>query len=76
MNRFTLIIHNKGWTVAKAIAHWDINYSTYNRRCNNPKMFNQLESMCMGLDDTQYLLSNKVNRDRLLASIAQYEGKS
>ena len=51
MNKFTSIIHGKGWTVKDAIEFWDIDYSTYNRRCNNPKMFNQLESMCKGLSN-------------------------
>lgn len=50
MNKFTLIIHNKGWSVTDACAHWNIHYDTYNARCNNPKMFNQLECMCNGLD--------------------------
>ena len=50
MNRFTLIIHNKGWTVTDACDHWAIRYATYNARCNNPKMFNQLECMCNGLE--------------------------
>lgn len=49
MNKFTLIIHNKGWTVTKACEYWGIHYDTYNKRCNNPKMHNQLESMCQGL---------------------------
>lgn len=50
MNKFTLIIHNKGWSVKDACTHWDIHYDTYNARCNNPKMFNQLECMCNGLE--------------------------
>ena len=49
LNKFTLIIHNKGWSVTAACAHWNIHYDTYNARCNNPKMFNQLECMCNGL---------------------------
>lgn len=57
MNKFTSIIHGKGWTVKDAIEFWDIDYSTYNRRCNNPKMFNQLESMCRGLKD-KYVVYN------------------
>ena len=51
MNKFTLIIHNKGWTVKDAIEYWGIRYATYNARCNNPKMLNQLECMCRGLED-------------------------
>lgn len=51
MNKFTLIIHNKGWTVNDACLYWDIRYKTYNARCNNPKMFNQLECMCNGLEN-------------------------
>lgn len=51
MNKFTLIIHNKGWTVTDACSYWGIHYDTYNKRCNNPKMFNQLESMCLGLEN-------------------------
>ena len=50
MNKFTLIIHNKGWTVKEAIKFWGIDYSTYNRRCNNERYHNQLESMCNGLE--------------------------
>ena len=51
MNKFTLIIHNKGWTVKDACASWGIRYATYNDRCNNARMFNQLECMCNGLED-------------------------
>ena len=53
MNKFTLIIHNKGWSVKDACTHWNIHYDTYNARCNNPKMFNQLECMCNGLKETK-----------------------
>ncbi len=49
MNKFTSIIHGKGWTIKEAVEHWGIDYTTYNRRCKNPKMFAQLESMCLGL---------------------------
>lgn len=58
MNKFTLIIHNKGWTVKEACEYWGIHYDTYNKRCNNTKMHNQLESMCNGLEpkgETGYL---------------------
>lgn len=51
MNKFTLIIHNKGWTVKDACEYWGIRYATYNDRCNNPRMHNQLEGMCLGLED-------------------------
>ena len=44
------MVHNKGWTVKDACAYWGIRYETFNKRCNNPKMFNQLESMCLGLE--------------------------
>ena len=33
----------------KLIKFW--NESTDNKRCNNPKMHNQLECMCKGLED-------------------------
>jgi hypothetical protein len=49
MNKFTLIIHNKGWTVKEACQHWGIRYETYNRHCNSDKFANRLESMCNGL---------------------------
>jgi hypothetical protein len=49
MNKFTLIIHNKGWTVKEACQHWGIRYETYNRHCNSEKFANRLESMCNGL---------------------------
>jgi hypothetical protein len=53
MNKFTSILHGKGWTVKEVIARWNIDYSTYNRRCNNPKMWQQLEDMCNGLENKQ-----------------------
>lgn len=49
MNRFTLIIHGRGWLVGDACKHWGIRYATYNARCNSEKMANQLEDMCRGL---------------------------
>ena len=51
MNKFTLIIHNKGWKVLDACEHWGIRYATYNARCNSDKFHNQLECMCKGLED-------------------------
>ena len=51
MNKFTLLIHNKGWKVQDACDYWGIHYDTYNKRCNSVKFHNQLESMCLGLDD-------------------------
>ena len=51
MNKYTLIIHNKGWTVKEACKHWGIRYETYNRHCNSEKFANRLESMCNGLED-------------------------
>lgn len=48
-NKFTLTIHNKGWTVKEACGYWGIDYDTYNRRCNNERFHNQLISMCEGL---------------------------
>jgi len=51
MNKFTLIIHNKGWTVKDACARWGIRYETYNKQCNKVKFHNRLECMCNGLED-------------------------
>ena len=51
MNSFTLIIHNKGWTVKEACKRWGIRYETYNRQCNTDKFTNRLEDMCKGLED-------------------------
>ena len=51
MNKHTLIIHNKGWTVKEACAHWGIRYETYNKQCNKVKFQNRLKCMCNGLED-------------------------
>ena len=51
INKFTLAIHNKGWTVTEACQFWGIHYDTYARRCKNLKFKNQLESMINGLED-------------------------
>ena len=51
MNKFTLLIHNKGWKVQDACDYWGIHYDTYNKRCNSDKFHNQLECMCLGLED-------------------------
>ena len=50
IHNFTRIIRSRGWTVDEACAHWGLLYSTYNRRCNNPKMKAQLLCMCRGLE--------------------------
>lgn len=51
IHRFTRIIRSKGWTVEEACEYWKMRTATYNARCNNPKLDNQLESMCRGLED-------------------------
>lgn len=60
MNKFTLILHNKGWKVQDACDYWGIHYDTYNKRCNNPKFHNQLESMCKGLENKHTSELNKI----------------
>jgi len=60
MNKFTLIIHNKGWKVLDACAHWGIHYDTYNKRCNSDKFHNQLECMCNGLEDKGTTLKGSI----------------
>ena len=50
MNKFTLMLHNKGWTVEAACEFWNIHYSTYARRSNNSKFYNQLECLIKGLE--------------------------
>jgi len=64
MNKFTLIIHNKGWTVKDACKHWGIRYETYNRHCNDDKFMNKLECMCKGLEDKGTILKGSL-RDYL-----------
>lgn len=51
MSRFTKIIHGRGWLVEDACKYWGIRYATYNARCNNERLWNQLECMCRGLED-------------------------
>lgn len=48
-NKFTKVIHLNGWLVKEACEYWGIAYETYNRRCNNERLKNQLISMCRGL---------------------------
>lgn len=55
MNKFTLIVHNKGWTVKAACEYWGVRYETFNKRCNSERMHNQLECMCLGLEDRSTL---------------------
>ncbi len=50
MNKFTAIIHAKGWKVKEACEHWGIRYKTYNARCNSARWDKQLEDMCNGLE--------------------------
>ena len=49
MNKFTLILHNKGWTVKDACAYWGIHYDTYSRHKEDQRFQNKLECMCLGL---------------------------
>lgn len=54
---FTIIIHNRGWTVSAACDYWGIAYTDFRRKCRrilkgnakNPNEKAQLICMCRGL---------------------------
>ena len=50
-DKFTEIIHSKGWTVWDACKHWGIRYDVWRRKCRNIKLEAQLLSMCKGLEN-------------------------
>jgi hypothetical protein len=50
-HRATRILTGKGWTVEQACFRWGMRIATYNARCNNPSLVQQLEDMCNGLED-------------------------
>jgi len=50
-DKFTEIIHGKGWTVWDACKHWGIRYDVWRRKCRNIKLEAQLLSMCKGLEN-------------------------
>jgi hypothetical protein len=47
----TRILTSKGWTIEQACERWCIRVATYNARCNNESLVQQLEDMCNGLED-------------------------
>ena len=47
---FTKLIHDRGYTVKEACEVWGIRYDVWRRKCRNPKLTNQLLSMCKGLE--------------------------
>lgn len=49
LNKFTVILRSKGWTIEDACGRWGIRIATYHDRCRNQKMHNQLRDMCTGL---------------------------
>jgi hypothetical protein len=49
----TRILTGKGWTVEQACARWGMRIATYNARCNNLSLVQQLEDMCNGLENKQ-----------------------
>lgn len=50
-HKATRILTAKGWIVQDACDRWSMRIATYNARCNNPKLIQQLEDMCNGLED-------------------------
>ncbi len=50
MNKFTLLLHQKGWTVKDACGHWRITPQTYHKHVNNESLHNRLWAMCKGLE--------------------------
>lgn len=58
-NRFTEIIHKRGWKVQDACAYWGIRLATYNARIHNPAKHNELECMCEGLP--RYMQTEPLN---------------
>ena len=50
-HKATRILSGKGWLVEDACARWGIRVETYNARCNNSSLVQQLEDMCRGLED-------------------------
>ena len=51
LNKFTMILRSRGWTISDACKRWGIRDATYYDRTNNPKMHSQLEDMCKGIPD-------------------------
>lgn len=49
INKYTLILHEKGWTVVNACKYWGMRYETFYSRSKNKKFEKQLECMCKGL---------------------------
>lgn len=50
-HKATMILNGKGWNVNEACIRWGMRIATFNARCNNPSLVQQLEDMCNGLKD-------------------------
>jgi len=53
LNRFTLILHGKGWLVKDFIEYWGICRATYERMTANAKSHDKLNKMIAGLPDKE-----------------------
>ena len=49
VNKFTLMIHNKGWSVREACEYWGFSYDTYLRKRSAKRYENQLNCLINGL---------------------------
>jgi len=45
LNKFTLLLHNRGFTVVDLIKYWSISRDTYERYTANPKRHDKLLKM-------------------------------
>lgn len=51
MNKFTLMLINKGWKVNEALGRWNITPHTWQQMRKREKDLNKLNDMILGLED-------------------------
>jgi len=51
MNKFRLMLINKGWTVNEALERWNITPNTWQQMRKREKDLNKLTDMINGLED-------------------------
>jgi len=53
LNRYTLILHGKGWLVKDFIEYWGICRKTYERMTANPKRHDKLNKMIEAMGEKE-----------------------
>ena len=53
MNKYTRMIHNKGWSVVDALKRWNLSRDSYDRWRNSSEYIGRLKDLIDGLEQRE-----------------------